>query len=261
MQALRAVEAPPFEVEVRDPDVPLFAVALHHGHDVRPEVSSLLAIDDATRKREEDPMTGAWTYIAPNRIIARRSRFEVDLNRPPDKAIYTTRDVAWGLDVWRAPPPRAIVDRSLAIHAEVYRSARDVLDTLTHRHRRVLVLDLHSYNHRRTGGPEDPAKCPELNVGTGSLDRTFWGPVVDAFMTGARRARCGVEVDVRENVRFRGAYFAAWVHAHYPHRACVLALEVKKTFMDEWSGEVDEARLVGWREILKAGATSALGAL
>ena len=58
-----------------------------------------------------------------------------------------------------------------------------------------------------------------------------------------RRARATGPLDVRENVRFRGRQLAAWTHARYPDRGIVLALEFKKTFMDEWTGEVDRARL------------------
>ena len=61
---------------------PIIASAIHDGHDVRPEVASLLALDDAQRLREEDPHTAGWTRVAPTRIVGLVSRFEVDLNRP-----------------------------------------------------------------------------------------------------------------------------------------------------------------------------------
>ena len=48
---------------------------------------------------------------------------------------------------------------------------------------------------------------------------------------------------MRENVRFRGANLARWVHDRYPLTGCTLALEFKKTFMDEWTGELDEHHL------------------
>ena len=50
----------------------------------------------------------------------------------------------------------------------------------------------------------------------------------------------GRRLDVRENVRFRGGYFSRWVHEQYPGRGCALAIEFKKTFMDEWTGVVDD---------------------
>jgi hypothetical protein len=52
-------------------------------------------------------------------------------------------------------------------------------------------------------------------------------------------------LDVRENVRFRGGHFAEWVHERFPDSGCALAIEFKKTFMDEWTGEPDSER-IGW---------------
>ncbi len=101
-----------------------------------------------------------------------------------------------------------------------------------------------------TGGtgraaPEAPEEDnPEVNVGTGSLDGDRWGGVVDAFIGAfAGRATAGGEIDVRENVRFEGAHLAKWVHERYPDHGVALALEFKKTYMDEWTGEPDQQRI------------------
>lgn len=252
--------APPlFDRVLGDLDTPLLAVALHHGDAVRSEVAPLLALDADRRRAEEDPLTGSWAEIAPNRLVALRSRFEVDLNRPPETAIYLTPEEAWGLEVWRERPPPAIVARSLEEHARFYSAAREVLSALTARSERVLVLDLHTYNHRRGGRsapPGDPAHNPELNVGTGSLDRDRWGQLVDRFIAAASDG-----ADVRENVRFRGGYFAGWAHRAFPESVCVLALEVKKTFMDEHDGSVVLRELVAWRERIRVAASAALSLL
>lgn len=263
--ALASVESTPlFELELSDLDRPLLAAAVHHGHHLRPEVAPLIALDEPRRRHEEDPLTGEWTSIAPNRIVALRSRFEVDLNRPPELALYLRPEESWGLSVWRQRPPPEVVARSLAEHARFYRAVQDAIEMLLARNPRVLVLDLHTYNHRRRGPsapPDDPEKNPELNVGTGTMDRSRWAPVVDAFLAGARSAGDDDPVDVRENVRFFGGNLPRWVHRTFPERACALALEVKKTFMDEWSGEVDRARHSRWRDILHAGTKAALAAL
>lgn len=253
--------SPLFERVLGDLDRPLLTVALHHGDVVREEVAKLLALDPERRRMEEDPLTGTWAEIAPNRVVAYRSRFEVDLNRPPEQAVYLSPAEAWGLDVWRTRPPPDVIARSLEEHAHFYRVARETLAALLERHARVLVLDLHTYNHRR-GGPDappaDPEHNPELNVGTGSLDRSRWSPIVDAFVEAARGFR---PVDVRENVRFRGGYFAGWAHRAFEEHVCVLALEVKKTFMDEHDGCVVLNELIGWRELFRHAATAALEAL
>ena len=60
---------------------PLIAVAVHAGHAVRAELAGLFALSADGRLREEDPYTGEWAELAPTRIVAHHSRFEVDLNR------------------------------------------------------------------------------------------------------------------------------------------------------------------------------------
>jgi hypothetical protein len=53
----------------------------------------------------------------------------------------------------------------------------------------------------------------------------------------------GEPLDVRENVKFKGRALSWWVHERYPGVGCCLALEFKKTFMDEWTAEVDDDRV------------------
>jgi hypothetical protein len=117
---------------------------------------------------------------------------------------------------------------------------------MTRRFGHVVVLDLHSYNHRRDpSGEAAPADNPDVNVGTGSLDRGRWGGVVDRFLGDVSRGTLrGRGLDVRENVRFEGGYLAQWVHESFPESACVLAIEVKKVFMDEWTGAIDPTAIV-----------------
>jgi hypothetical protein len=64
---------------------------------------------------------------------------------------------------------------------------------------------------------------------------------VDGFIDGMR-AQCvaGRTLDVRENVRFGGAHLVQWIHERYPDTGCALALEFKKVFMDERTGEPDD---------------------
>jgi N-formylglutamate amidohydrolase len=228
--------------------LPLVTTAIHAGHDLRPEVAARMALDDATRRREEDPFTDRVTAAGGVPVVVSRSRFEVDLNRPRAAAIYRDPDDAWGLDVWREPLPDAVVERSLELYDAFYAALAGVLDDLARRGP-FLVLDVHSYNHRRRGArePAEPVcQNPEVNVGTGSLDRARWGPVVDRFIgeLGQRRV-AGHLLDVRENVRFRGGHLSRWANDRYDGTGCALAIELKKVFMDEWTGELDEAHAEG----------------
>lgn len=149
---------------------------------------------------------------------------------------------AWGLEVWRGPPPDDLVARSLASFDAFYAALKGVLREREQRHGRFVVLDIHSYNHRREGldGPAaDPTGNPEINVGTGTVDRSRWGALIDRFCADLGGGR----LDVRENVKFQGGAMSAWVHRTFPTTGCALALEFKKSFMDEWSGRVDDEQL------------------
>ena len=226
---------------------PLVAVAIHDGHRMRPEVAIHVALTEDERLREEDPRTGDWTSIAPTRVVVHRSRFEVDLNRPPEGAVYLSPEQAWGLGVWRDAPLDEVVRDGLLVHTAFYEMLEGLLREIEAEHGRFLLYDLHSYNHRRGGPrapPDDARKNPDVNLGTASLDRRLWQGVVDAFLeTLSATEVMGRRLDVRENVRFLGGYLPQWVHRTFPGTGCALAIEVKKFFMDEWTGEVEPALL------------------
>ena len=235
---------------------PLLATAIHNGHRLRREVAELTALNDAERLREEDPFTGKWTTIAETRIIGTRSRFEVDLNRPRDKAVYLRPDDAWGLRVWKSEPSRDIISRSLTEYDAFYAEVHRILIELERKFGRFVVFDLHSYNHRREGPdclPADADKNPEVNVGTGTMDRSRWASLVDRFISDLRDYNYGTRrLDVRENIKFKGGHFSSWIHQTFPRSGCSLAIEFKKFFMDEWTGKPDRRELEKIQRALKS---------
>lgn len=221
---------------------PIVATAIHDGHDVRREVARELALDASTRRREEDPYTACFTRVGDARVVVHRSRFEVDLNRPRSKAVYRRPEDAWGLEVWRRCLPPAIVAGSLSIYDAFYEQVGGLLGLVTGRHGRIVVLDLHSYNHRRDdpGRAADPDDNPDINVGTSNMDRRRWAGVVGGFIADVARGTVrGRRLSVGENVRFQGGHMVQWMHDRFPDSVCALAVEVKKVFMDEWTGRCD----------------------
>ena len=244
---------------------PVVAAALHAGHAWRPDLERCARIDGRTRRREEDPWSGWLARFTAPCLVVHRSRFEVDLNRPREAAVYRDADEAFGFEVWRGPLPATARARSLRLYDHFYAMLRPWLDDLCRRHRRFVVLDLHSYNHRRGGpgaAPADPTANPDVNLGTGALDRERWRPVVEEFlahygglMLGGRRLSVG------ENVRFQGGHFASWINRMYAEHGCALAVEFKKFFMDEWTGSMEPDLLVGLRESLTSLAPRLLAAL
>lgn len=245
---------------------PVLATAIHNGHEVRAEVAAWLQVPEEIRWREEDPLTGVWTGIGDSRVRVYRSRFEVDLNRPREEAVPYE---AWGHQTWKQGVPEAVLEQSRSCHDEFYREIGELVSDLLERHPRLLVLDLHSYNHRRSG-PEAPAAdaaCnPEVNIGTGTLtDPEHFERVVQRFQEVLRQHHFqGHRLDVRENVRFRGGYFPRWLHQTYPGAVCTLSIELKKTFMDEWTAQADIPSLETLRRALgdaTAAARQALAAM
>lgn len=228
---------------------PVLATAIHHGHELRPEVAEAMALSDSDRLREEDPFTGDAASAAATHIIVHRSRFEFDLNRPPEGAVYQTPEQCWGLEVWKSGQPEpGIVERSLALHAEYFRMLGALLDSFAERYRRFVLIDVHSYNHRRDGpgGPATPQEqAPDINIGTFSMPREDWAFLLDPLMEAMRGFDFnGRRLDVRENVAFQGkGYQARFVHERYPQVGCAIALEIKKFYMDEWTGVPDRGEV------------------
>ncbi len=89
------------------------------------------------------------------------------------------------------------------------------------------------------------------------MDRARWGDVVEAFVESASASG----LDVRENVKFQGGNFAEWLHGTFPTTVCVLSLEMKKTFMDEWASEADVLAIERVRAALRETVAPVLAAL
>lgn len=224
-------------------DSPIVATAIHAGHDLRPDVSRWMAVDDKRRQREESPHTGSWTEMAANRIVVQASRFEVDFDRPRGTSVYLNPRDAWGIPLWKSPPPNALLEDSRVLYDRFYEHVAEVLRDLIEQHGRIVVLDLQSYGHRRAGPTQRPAPSsmnPDINIGTGSADPAIWGRLIRRLLRDLRRADVGPrQLDVRENVPSRGGHFSAWVNQTFGETACAITVSMKKTFMDEWTGKLD----------------------
>jgi len=233
---------------------PMVAVAIHDGHAVRDEIVDKFSLSPSERLREEDAHTGMWTEIAPTRVVGLRSRFEVDLNRKRHRCVYLTPRDAWGLNVWKEPLEVEIAERSRVLYDEFYRQMHEIFSEIQRRHGTFFVYDLHAYNHRR-GGPDQPAadaiENPQINICTGGMDLERCEPVVECFEQTLKSFRFpGGQLDVRRNVRFRATRFSRWVHENFPGSGISIGIEVKKFFVDEWTGELDSETHVAIGEAL-----------
>lgn len=241
----------------------LLVTAIHAGSSMRASMEECCVLDRSQRLREEDPFTDRWTDISENRIVGLRSRFEVDLNRPRDKAVYRVPSDCWGLEVWREGLPEEEVQRSLATYDEFYADVGEMVERMLERHPHVTVYDLHSYNHQRQGPglEDDPQGAPEINLGTANVPLDHWAPVLEVLTTALRIGPDGRSYDVRANVKFKGGHFSKWLNDRFGPRVCPVAIEFKKVFMNEWTGEPDEVAMARIRALLAASVVPVLRAV
>lgn len=221
---------------------PILCTAVHAGHQIREELRSYLHADEEALRREEDPMTELLASVGDDVFYSYRSRFEVDLNRSRELAFATDPKDTWGMRVWRERPPQSMIDESLVQHDRFYQHMSSSLEAMIKKYGKVLLLDIHSYNHRRPGpdAPPMPAEeNPHIDLGLTTLDPTRFGGLVEVFSHTLARQPCqGIELDVRGNVRYPdGGHWPEWVYANYAEDVCTITLEYKKFFMDEWTGQ------------------------
>lgn len=217
---------------------PVIATAIHDGHFIDEKLRPFLLLDEMQRFREEDPYTSYMADIPASRVIVSSSRFQCDFNRPPEQAIYKRPEDAWGLQVWKEPLPDYLQQELMDYYYSFYRKMKALIETGIKQFGRVVLLDIHSYNHRRAS-PYQAAEAvshPEINLGTAHNEKK-WQPVCRKMMH--YMAHChinGAHPDVRENIIFKGGWLARWAIKNYGDRLCAFSIEFKKTFMDEWTG-------------------------
>ncbi|MEH6305349.1 N-formylglutamate amidohydrolase [Olivibacter sp. CPCC 100613] len=242
-----------FQIHIERVKSPIVATAIHDGHYIPPVLRSKMFLAENERMHEEDPYTAEMINLPVNRILVDYSRFIVDLNRPRDRAIYHSPDEAWGLRVWATEITTKQEKEMLAYYDNFYSAVKKLLQELIKNYGYFIVLDIHTYNHRR----QDPhkkaplGKNPEINIGTiNNLPK--WRPIINTFIDVLSKTMIQDHLpDVRENVKFKGGAFSNWICSTFGEYGGVLSIEFKKTFMDEWTGRVDIDYLMDIRAALR----------
>ncbi len=231
-------------VELADARDPVLALAIHNGHAMHPALARNCGISEADRLREEDPFTENFAAAWPNRIVVHTSRFTADLNRAREKAVYQKPEDCWGMPVRIAPLTDSLLAELLDDYDQWHSLLAFTMNKLLARHPLLLVLDLHSYNHRR-GGPKaepDPqAQNPDIILGRNSLPEKHY-PWVEKLQKRLNGTELNdLHLDCRVDVKFSGGHLSRRLHELFPGRVACLAVEFKKIFMDEWTGELDSS--------------------
>lgn len=214
-------------------------VALHCGSNVRQELWGAMEVTAGDRFREEDPYTELLIEDFPIRIIARDSRFEYDLNWEIEKSIYAPGEKKWGLQVWN----RKLTDDERERTYNKFREFHALLDMATEfmlgSGSPVIIFDMHSFCYQRDQKTDwNRDGKPVINLGTRYIDRKFFTPLIDNFLEGISETVIeGHPLRVAENELFPGGYLTRKYSQLHNQKVLVLAIEYKKIFMDEWSGD------------------------
>jgi hypothetical protein len=219
--------------------------AIHSSSRIRADLKNKLSVSSEDRYREEDPGTDRFIEKLPIQVVALDSRFEYDVNRSEGKAIPLTPEMAWGLTVWKSP----LIAEEIATSLAKYREFHLLMDLVSAYivgqaggkggGGRAIIFDLHSYCYQREKREpwyENPK--PVINLGTEAINDAVFCDLIDDFLLKLRNIRAeGRKVTVAENEVFKGGFLARRLSALHHENLAVFAIEFKKIFMDEWSGE------------------------
>ncbi|MEO1010801.1 MAG: N-formylglutamate amidohydrolase [Bacteroidota bacterium] len=211
---------------------PYVCGAVHDGHQFRKSLWENCLHTEYERWYEEDPCTQEMVQSHPIVITGCDSRFEYDLNRPPDTAIY---EDAWGKKLWKNPLPDTERGISLSKHRNFYKVVHTLISKLEALHGKVLVFDMHSYNWKRWNRP-----VPTWNLGTKNIDTHRFGTLVNAWSQklGTMGLPNGIAPTSKINDTFQGnGYFLKYITQNFDN-TLVFATEIAKVYCDELSGTI-----------------------
>lgn len=215
-----------------DTYVPYVCGAVHDGHQFRKVLWENCLHTEYERWYEEDPCTKQMVQTHPIVIAGCDSRFEYDLNRHPDTAIYTD---AWGKQLWKEPLAISEREHSLRKHANFYRVVQALIAKLEQMHPKVLVFDMHSYNWKRWD-----REVPVWNLGTANIDNARFGGMAKDWSAklGKLKLPNGLLSTSKINDTFQGnGYFLKHITENFDN-TLVLATEISKIYCDEHTGVI-----------------------
>lgn len=241
------------QYKIKNANSPLWAFAIHDGHEIGEDLLPYVALSDAERLREEDPFTAEIANLPINQFVVNTSRFQLDLNRDVQNAVYLHPKQAWGLQVFRANLPSTYLLELYREHQSIYYTIERHISTTIKRYGYFVILDIHSYNAKRESSTQvvDTEANPQINLGT-FYNREKWRELIDDFSNSLKHLKLdNKEIDVRENVKFKGGNLAQHILNQYGELGCVISIEFRKDFMDEWTGKVYLEKLALYNKLLK----------
>lgn len=212
-----------------DEYVPYACAAIHNGHQFRKELWDNCIHSEYERWYEEDPETKNMVQSHPIVLAGCDSRFEYDLNRNPEEAVFET---AWGKQLWHQPLPVAMKSKSLKKHENFYKVVHALISKLEEKFGVCVVYDMHSYNWQRWD-----REVPTWNLGTSNIDNERFGDCIEAWREYLSNIKLphNIKQTSKINDTFQGnGYFLKFITKSFKN-TLVLATEIAKVYCDEYN--------------------------
>jgi uncharacterized protein (TIGR02421 family) len=211
---------------------PFICFAIHNGFNLRTELRDICLLNEKERWYEEDPYTLHFISSMPIVISGCDTRYEYDLNREQESAVYETE--AWGKKVWKNKLSRDQKKRSISKHKNFYKLVDAVLAEITSIYDSALAFDIHSFNYKRL-----KKDAPVFNIGTTYINSKLYRNDIDFWIKQLEQINLpNIQNRVAENEVFFGkGYLLKHITDKYEN-VLVFATEIKKIYCDEESGEI-----------------------
>ena len=210
-----------------DEYVPYVCGAVHDGDQFRKELWDNCLHSQYERWYEEDPETKNMVISHPILIAGCDSRFEYDLNRIPEEAVF---DTAWGKQLWKKPLTKEEKEKSLAKHTSFFKVTHALIEKIENKFGACIVYDMHSYNCKRW-----EREVPTWNLGTSNVDNERYGYEIESWRQSLSEIRLpnGIRSKASVNNTFFGnGYFLKYITKNFKN-TLVLATEIAKVYCDE----------------------------
>ncbi len=208
--------------------VPYACASIHDGHQFRKELWENCIHTEYERWYEEDPETKNMIQSHPIVISGCDSRFEYDLNRAPEDAVFVN---AWGKQLWHKPLSEDMKNKSLDKHANFYKVVYALIETLESKFGFCTVYDMHSYNWKRWD-----REVPTWNLGTSNVDNARFVDVIEDWRQSLSEIKLphDIKSSSKINDTFQGnGYFLKYITKNFKN-TLVLATEIAKVYCDEY---------------------------
>lgn len=202
--------------------------AVHDGHQFRKELWDNCLHTEYERWYEEDPETKNMVKSHPIVIAGCDSRFEYDLNRISEEAVFET---AWGKQLWKQPLSENMKLKSLNKHATFYKVVHALINKIENKFGLCIVYDMHSYNWKRWD-----REVPTWNLGTSNVDNERFGHDINTWSLSLSKLDLpnSIKSSSKINDTFQGnGYFLKYITNNFKN-TLVLATEIAKVYCDEY---------------------------